>query len=92
MAYHNHSYPSYNVFKTQQRVLFAIYRALTIYHLRFLGYWNTLKNVLKTLGDSAFCGAAPILWHILPNNIRNSRTYDIFKVLSKTHLFKEVFL
>ena len=46
----------------------------------------------RTLGDSAFCGAAPKLWHILPNNIRNSRTYDIFKVLLKTHLFKEVFL
>ena len=50
------------------------------------------ERTKRTLGDRAFCVAAPKLCHILPNNIRNSRTYDIFKVLLKTHLFKEFFL
>ena len=47
------------------------------------------ERIRRTLGDRAFCAAAPKLWNILPNNISNSRTLDIFKVLLKTHLSKE---
>ena len=46
----------------------------------------------KTLGDCAFCVAAPKLWNNLPNNIRNSESIDIFISKLKTYLFKEASL
>ena len=45
-----------------------------------------------TLGDRAFKAAAPTLWNELPIHFRNSKSFNSFKNLLKTHLFKLSFL
>ena len=44
-----------------------------------------------TLGDRAFCHAAPVLWNSLPYQLRNARTLELFKSALKTHLFNEAY-
>ena len=45
----------------------------------------------RTLGDRAFCVAAPTLWNSLPLEIRQMPTLDSFKSALKRHLFIEAF-
>ena len=40
-----------------------------------------------TCGDRAFEKAAPKLWNLLPNSLRNVKNIDTFKSQLKTHLF-----
>ena len=42
-------------------------------------------------GDRAFSKAAPLLWNLLPTNIRNAQTVGKFKKLLKTYLFREAY-
>ena len=44
------------------------------------------ERTKRTLGNRAFCAAAPRLWNSLPSRIRNSRTLNNFKNVLKTHL------
>ena len=46
---------------------------------------------LKTLGDRAFCMAAPALWNTLPYHIRSCSSLNIFKQSIKTFLFRQAF-
>ncbi|XP_060929417.1 uncharacterized protein LOC133003646 [Limanda limanda] len=45
---------------------------------------------LRTMGDRAFCSAAPRLWNGLPDHLRATQTLDSFKTGLKTFLFKKV--
>jgi hypothetical protein len=45
------------------------------------------KTRLKTYGDRAFAMAAPILWNMLPQNLRECDSLDIFATALKTYLF-----
>ena len=45
-----------------------------------------------TLGDRSFTWAAPKLWNVLPFEVRDSKSLDIFKSKLKTHLFRLAFL
>ena len=45
----------------------------------------------RTLGDRAFCLAAPGLWNALPTDIRDCTILYQFRVALKTYLFKESF-
>ena len=45
---------------------------------------------LRTMGDRAFCSAAPRLWNSLPDHLR--ATLDSFKTGLKTFLFRKAFL
>ena len=45
-----------------------------------------------TLGDRLFTCAAPKLWNALPFEVRDSKSFDIFKSKLKTHLFRLAFL
>ena len=59
-------------------------RERTNYNLRsssqlLLQLYNATKTK-KTLGDKAFQVASPGLWNGLPNDIRNAKTMDVFKV------------
>ena len=47
---------------------------------------------LRTMGDRAFCSAAPRLWNGLPDHLRATQTLDSFKTGLKTLLFKKAFL
>ena len=44
-----------------------------------------------TCGSSAFSNIAPRLYNILPCDIKNAITVDIFKKKFKSHLFKRAF-
>ena len=50
------------------------------------------RKTLKTLGDRAFCVAAPTLWNKLPRNVREINNLEIFKASLKSPLFKDAFL
>ena len=55
---------------------------------------NTLKvpkTKLCTMGDRAFCAAAPRLWNALPNHLRAPQSVDAFKKGLQTHLFTKAF-
>ena len=55
---------------------------------------NTLKTPrtkLRTMGDRAFCSAAPRLWNALPDHLRAPQTTDAFKRNLKTYLFRKAF-
>lgn len=45
----------------------------------------------KTLGDRAFCMAAPTLWNSLPYSVRSCTSVDSFKQSVKTFLFRQAF-
>jgi hypothetical protein len=45
----------------------------------------------KTYGDRAFSCYAPKLWNVLPKEVRDSNTLEIFKRTLKSHLFKAAF-
>ncbi|XP_034088047.1 uncharacterized protein LOC117556685 [Gymnodraco acuticeps] len=49
------------------------------------------RTKLKTMGDRAFCSAAPRLWNALPNQLRTPQTVEAFKKGLKTHLFRIAF-
>ena len=38
--------------------------------------------------DGSFAAAAPTLWNVLPQEIRQSQNINVFKCLLKTHLFR----
>ena len=44
-----------------------------------------------TLGDRAFCAAAPKLWNSLPQSLRKVTSVDSFKVHLKTLLFRQAY-
>lgn len=46
---------------------------------------------LRTMGDRAFCTAAPRLWNSLPGQLRATQSLDSFKTGVKTFLFKKAF-
>ena len=69
-------------------------RSNTQYNLRsnnglFLTF-PTIKT-RKTLGDRAFCVAAPTVWNNLPKSIRKEQDFKKFKSLLKTFLFKTAY-
>ena len=45
----------------------------------------------KTYGDRRFSVAAPKHWNLLPNDIRNSPSIEVFKTKLKTYLFREAY-
>ncbi|KAL3066845.1 hypothetical protein OYC64_016736 [Pagothenia borchgrevinki] len=49
------------------------------------------RTKLRTMGDRAFCSAAPSLWNALPDHLRAPQTVDAFKNGLKTHLFNRAF-
>ena len=49
------------------------------------------RTKLCSIGDRAFCSAAPSLWNALPDHLRAPQTVDSFKRSLKTHLFKKAF-
>ena len=46
---------------------------------------------LRTVGDQAFCSAAPRLWNSLPNHLRAAQTLDSFKKGLQTFLLRKAF-
>ena len=46
---------------------------------------------LRTMGDRAFCSAAPRLWNCLPMGLRLPQTVESFKTGLKTFLFQKAF-
>ena len=49
------------------------------------------KTNLRTMGDRAFCSAAPELWNALPAHLRAPQSVVSFKKGLKTFLFKKAF-
>uniref|UniRef100_A0A8C1W0H1 Reverse transcriptase domain-containing protein n=2 Tax=Cyprinus carpio TaxID=7962 RepID=A0A8C1W0H1_CYPCA len=49
------------------------------------------KTKSRTIGDRAFCAAAPRLWNALPEHLRAPQTTNGFKKDLKTYLFKKFF-
>jgi hypothetical protein len=49
------------------------------------------KTKLNRYGDRAFMKAAPVLWNSLPLDVKCAKTLDSFKIVLKTHLYKEHF-
>nr|XP_055058719.1 uncharacterized protein LOC129442564 [Misgurnus anguillicaudatus] len=49
------------------------------------------RTKLRTMGDWAFCSAAPRLWNALPDHLRIPQTVNAFKSGLKTYLFKRAF-
>ncbi|XP_072571304.1 uncharacterized protein [Paramormyrops kingsleyae] len=52
---------------------------------------KTQRTKLRTMGDRAFCSAAPRLWNALPDHLRAPQNVATFKCGLKTHLFKRAF-
>ena len=52
---------------------------------------QSTKTRLPTMGDRAFCAAAPTLWNALSDHLRSPQTLDSFKKGLKTHLFRKAF-
>ena len=50
------------------------------------------KTNLRTMGDRAFCSAAPTLWNDLPATLRAPQSVDSFKRSLKTFLFNKAFM
>ena len=46
------------------------------------------SSKMRTYGDRSFAVCAPGLWNSLPLSIRRSSSFDIFKSVLKTYLFK----
>ena len=46
------------------------------------------RSHTKAFGDRAFSVAGPTLWNSLPLNIRQLKSYALFKGALKTHLFR----
>lgn len=53
---------------------------------------QTPTTRLRTMGDRAFCSAAPRLWNNLPISLRTVQSLDSFKADLKTYLFRKAFL
>ena len=51
-----------------------------------------VKTKLRSMGDRAFCSAAPELWNALPAHLRAPQSVDSFKKGLKTFLFNKAFL
>lgn len=49
------------------------------------------RTRLRTMGDRAFCTAAPHLWNGLPDSLRAPQSTDCFKKGLKTFLFSKAF-
>ena len=49
------------------------------------------KTRCKTLGDRSFAHAAPVLWNMLPESIKNISELNAFKSSIKTYLFKQAY-
>ena len=49
------------------------------------------RTKLVSAGDRAFCSVAPRVWNCLPDNIKQASSVYDFKVLLKTHLFRNAF-
>ena len=47
-----------------------------------------LNLVPRTLSSHVFCSSAPILWNLLPTDLRLCDSLEIFKKTLKTHLFE----
>jgi len=45
-----------------------------------------------SMGSRAFSFAAPYLWNLLPQDVRNSESIHVFKSCLKTHLFRQAFM
>ena len=69
----------------------------TLYNpTRNLRYSNSIQLVvpqtrLNRYGDRAFMKAAPVLWNSLPLDVKCAKTLDSFKIVLKTHLYREHF-
>lgn len=50
------------------------------------------RTKLCTMGDWAFCSAAPKLWNSLPDYVGAPLTVDVLKCGLKTYLFKKAFI
>ncbi|XP_067660309.1 uncharacterized protein [Haliotis asinina] len=46
---------------------------------------------LKSFGHRSFSYTAPVLWNVLPCDIKDSKSFDSFKAKLKTHLFSLYF-
>ncbi|KAK0156597.1 hypothetical protein N1851_000029 [Merluccius polli] len=46
---------------------------------------------LSTMGDRAFCSAAPRLWNSLPTQLRATQSLDSFNTGLKTFLFRKAY-
>ena len=46
-----------------------------------------IPRTFKKAGDQAFSVAGPRVWNCLPNQIRNSKSIDVFKKQLKTYLY-----
>lgn len=49
------------------------------------------KTKLSTMGDRAFCSAAPRIWNALPDHLRAPQTIETFKKGLKTFLFRRTY-
>uniref|UniRef100_A0A3B1KGG3 Reverse transcriptase domain-containing protein n=1 Tax=Astyanax mexicanus TaxID=7994 RepID=A0A3B1KGG3_ASTMX len=49
------------------------------------------RTKLSTMGDRAFCSAAPRLWNALPDELRAPQSIDSFKKGLKTFLFRRTY-
>ena len=49
------------------------------------------QKTLPTLGDRAFAAAAPKLWNLLPNKLKDTNSINTFKKELKTYLFRLAF-
>lgn len=60
--------------------------------LRSSGKKLLLRSKVKTVaGSKAFCNAFPCLWNALPDNLRKTMNYNLFKSRLKTYLFDLAF-
>ena len=55
------------------------------------GFLTSTYRSRVTLGDRSCQVAAPVLWNVLPREIRSVTDLGIFKRHLKTHLFREAF-
>lgn len=49
------------------------------------------KTKLSTMGDQAFCSAAPQIWNALPDHLRAPQIIETFKKGLKTFLFRRTY-
>ena len=49
------------------------------------------KTTTKNYGDRSFQAATPRLWNDLPNKLRNTTSFNEFKCLLKTYLFRKAY-
>jgi len=73
---------------------FVIYRhTFVIYIYTFVISANLLtdRTVTSSSAAAAFSAAAPKLWNTLPDHLRASCSFPVFKSGLKTHLFRQAF-